>query len=72
MGRTKTQKIQSPYLGVNWDSRIQKWRATLTHEKKTVPLGVYDTDLEAVKARDLYILKNKINKPTQVIKPKTT
>jgi hypothetical protein len=70
MGTIKTQKNQSEYIGVTFEKKIQKWKSTVTDKGKAYPCGFHDTDRQAAMARDLAIIKFKLNKPLQILSPK--
>jgi|CXWL01.1.fsa_nt_gi hypothetical protein len=49
----KTREKTSRYLGVSWDSRINKWSANFYHNKKQSRLGYFDNEEDAAKAHDI-------------------
>lgn len=61
--RRKKTGSNSKYIGVSEDKsgiRIKKWSARITINKKTIRIGRYSTQEEAKKARDQYIIDNKL------------
>lgn len=53
MGFMKPRKnCSSKYRGVSWIKNFKKWRAKVTTGKKTITVGHYATEMEAVEARD--------------------
>lgn len=49
--------MSSPYKGVCWDRRAQKYKATVTSNGRCFYVGHYPTDEEAARARDALALK---------------
>lgn len=51
-------------------NRDGRWRykARCHHNKKDVFIGFFDTEKEAAKAYDMYVIKNSLDKPTNYIK----
>jgi|WetSurMetagenome_2_1015567.scaffolds.fasta_scaffold00973_3 hypothetical protein len=45
----------SQFLGVSWDKASGKWRAQIKVPGKKLNLGRYDTELEAIMAREVYV-----------------
>jgi hypothetical protein len=66
--RKMSKPTSSKYKGVNWDKTRNKWRTAITHERKTIQIGRFETEIEAAlaynrKARELFgefALVNKI------------
>ena len=50
----------SGYVGINWDTRVSKWRARVHMFKKEKHIGTFKTIEEAVQARDNYIIENNL------------
>jgi len=62
-------KFSSKYIGVSWNKNERKWLATIIlSNSKVKRVGGFNTEIEAIKARNSYISKNNIsNKPIQEI-----
>ena len=45
---------QSGFHGVTWSRQFQKWRATITVNRKSIHIGLFDTSSEAMAARATY------------------
>lgn len=58
--RRLSSKNTSGYRGVLWDKRKNKWNAFISINNKRIHLGYFNTDIEAVLARDKYIDDNKL------------
>ena len=72
---TKTEQVEnqnlrldnkSGYKGVCYHKLNKKYGATITIDKSKVFLGYYDTALEAALVYDNYILKNNLNRKTNL------
>lgn len=50
----------SKYVGVSWDATRNKWVACVGINNKTVPLGRFNSEEAAAKARDNYIIEHKL------------
>lgn len=61
----KSFKSQYKYVGVGKSKN--KWRARLTHNLKEINIGYFSTEIEAVKARNEYILANKLHHNIQLL-----
>ena len=48
--RKKLTNNTSGYIGVSWNTKIQKWHARIGHCKKIIHLGFFDTAEEAYEA----------------------
>jgi len=46
----------SKYKGVSWDRKTNKWESSITCKGTKHPCGFYDSEDEAIKARDRRIL----------------
>lgn len=55
----------SGYVGINKDSRSNKWRARIRINGKEFGLGYYINKKDAVDARNNYIIKNNLDYPIQ-------
>lgn len=51
-------KGKNTYTGVNWSKSHNKWVARITHEGKTLMSNTFETELEALDARNSFILKH--------------
>ena len=51
---------KSGYVGVTWDKRGKKWVVNIRINKKLINLGSFKDKIEAVLARDNYIIENKL------------
>ena len=49
---SKRSHTSSHYLGVSWDSRRQKWRASITTKGRMRHIGYFDLETDAAKAYD--------------------
>lgn len=58
INRRKVAKTSSKYRGVSWWQSRQKWRVVTKHNGKFVNIGRFDTELEAAKAYNDYIIAN--------------
>ena len=47
----------SQYRGVTWDKRKNKWMAHITHEKKSIFLGYFNSEIDAAHAYDQAAIK---------------
>ena len=72
---TKTEQVEnqnlridnkSGYKGVFYHKLNKKYSATITINKSKVFLGYYDTALEAALVYDNYVLKNNLNRKTNL------
>lgn len=57
------------YTGVIYKRGICKYESKVRHLGITYHCGWFETESEAVKARDLCILKNGLNVKLQILKP---
>ena len=48
---------KSKYRYVYWDTHRQKWKASIKNNQKTYNIGRFDTEEEAAKAADNFIIK---------------
>jgi len=56
----KNFKTSSKYKGIYWEKHKNKWRATITYNGKRIHLGYFNNEIDAVKSRKNYIIKNKL------------
>ena len=54
------KKCYSKFTGVSFNKSRNKWTASIFHNKKSVRLGSFDTELEAYKKRKKYEIENNI------------
>jgi len=66
LNRRKSKVNTSGYTGV-WKSRNNNWHSRIWVMGSQTHLGTYDTPLGAAKARDKYIIKNKLKYKLQTI-----
>jgi len=59
--RRAVKNSSSQYIGVSLDTGTGKWLASIKIEKKSVYIGRYETATEAARARDVYVIDNKLN-----------
>ncbi len=59
------RECQSKYNGVYRQGK--KWRSCITINYKQIKIGVYDTEIEAARAFNEYVLKNNLNRKLNVI-----
>ena len=57
--RNKIKNTLHKYIGVT-KLPSNRWRAGLLKDGKQIYMGIYETELEAAKARDEYIINNKL------------
>jgi hypothetical protein len=58
--RRSQKGSSSQYVGVCFVQRYQRWQANTKVAGKSINLGYFDTELDAAKARDQYILDNNL------------
>lgn len=58
--QAKSNKYGSKYTGINWSITNNAWSCRLTYKGKTHHLGYFDTQEEAIKVRDQFILDNNL------------
>lgn len=71
-----TRKLMSTntsgYRGVSWNTTAKKWQADICIQNKTKYLGVYMNKIEAAKAYDNYIIKNRLEHTKNFTGPEET
>ena len=60
IGKSKILISNNNYTGVYFHIRNKKWLSSVTHNKKTVHLGYFDTEIDALKIRNEYLLKHNL------------
>jgi len=61
LNRRRSKRNTSGYVGVQWVKRDKVWEARISVNKKSIYLGSFKNKMEAVKARDEYIIKNNLS-----------
>jgi hypothetical protein len=56
-GKNTDIETSSKYKGVSWDKKQNKWKVNCCFNKKTVNLGVFETEKEGAKIYDIYTFK---------------
>lgn len=67
---TNTHKKESQYQGVSWNVQAQKWKSSVSENSIKYECGYFNTDREAVVARDRKILALGLSKKLQILKKK--
>ena len=60
LNRRIMKNNKSGYVGIYWNKDSKKWRANIKISKKLINLGSFKDKIEAVLARDNYIIENKL------------
>ena len=60
VNRRKMRNNTSGYVGVIWHIRDKRWVVNIRISKKRINLGSFKDKIEAVQARDNYIIENKL------------
>ena len=60
LNRRIMKNNKSGYVGIYWDKDKKKWDAKIRISKKLINLGSFKDKIEAVQARDNYIIENKL------------
>jgi hypothetical protein len=61
--------MNKKYTGITYKRGICKYESKVTHIGVTYFCGFFDSELEAIKARDLCILRNGLKVKLQFLKP---
>jgi hypothetical protein len=56
------------YKGITFHKKDKKWRAEIYHKGTRYNCGSYETETEAIRARDLRILNENLDVPTHKLK----
>lgn len=59
----------SKYVGVSFNKKTNKYSSTLLANDEVYRCGHFETEREAAKARDLKIIKLRLDRPLQILKP---
>jgi len=70
INQRKSKRNTSGYVGVSWHSKSKKWKADIRSSKIYKYLGLFEDKMEAIKARDMFIIEN--NLPHKLAFPKET
>lgn len=63
--------MNKEYKGVSWDRAKQRWKSKILHNGILYPCGFHIEQIDAVKARDMCIIKHGLGlEKLQIIKPK--
>ena len=54
----KQRGTTSKYIGVSWESKRKKWKVEIKINQKRHYLGRYDSEIEALNARNIFIIDN--------------
>jgi hypothetical protein len=57
-GRKRNKNNKSGYKGVSWDKRARRWKASITVNGRTIPLGLFDDPAEGGRAYDAAALEH--------------
>ena len=60
LNRRTMKNNKSGYVGIYWNKDSKKWDAKIRISKKLINLGSFKDKIEAVQARDNYIIENKL------------
>lgn len=53
--RGKQSNNTSGFVGVNWMKKNKKWRAEAWVKRKNIHIGMFDSKIEAARARDIFV-----------------
>jgi len=56
------------YIGVKWSAQHKKFKSYVTKDSVHYPCGYHDTEILAVKARDIKIVKLGLDVKLQILK----
>ena len=60
---------EKSYRGVSWNRLFNKWVSMVRQNGVTYNCGMHVEQKDAVKARDMAIIRNGLKVPLQVLKP---
>lgn len=55
--RKKNKTKKSAYKGISWHKKDKKWQARIKHNRKSIYLGNFDSEIDAAKAYDAKALE---------------
>lgn len=61
--------MSKKYTGVSYKRTTGKYQSKVTHVGVTYFCGFFDTEIEAIRARDLLIIKKGLPVKLQILKP---
>jgi hypothetical protein len=61
--------VSKKYTGVTYHRKLGKYESRVTYSGITYKAGWYDTEIEAVRTRDLLIIKKGLPVKLQILKP---
>lgn len=68
LNRNKNKSNKSGYVGIWYTKNMKKWKSDIAIDYKHIHLGYYDTQKEALEARNKYIIDNGLDYPIQEYK----
>ncbi len=68
LNRNKNKSNKSGYIGIWYTKNMKKWKSDISINYKHTYLGYYDTQKEALEARNKYIIDNGLDYPIQEYK----
>ena len=57
---TKPDQVSSCYRAVSWNIKQQRWRASVFVDKKSISLGVFDSETDAALAYNAAVITHKL------------